>query len=90
MKPDKDMVSQELINFRRPILQRFNQTVESEHESLVAEDYDTTACPRDIAYPTDLDLLSDAREKSEHLIGLVSQEIFRCFSPNCITSGLLN
>lgn len=30
--------------------------------------YDATACPQDIAYPTDLDLLSDAREKSEQLI----------------------
>lgn len=29
---------------------------------------DATACPQDIAYPTDLDLLSDAREKAEELI----------------------
>jgi hypothetical protein len=29
---------------------------------------DATACPQDIAYPTDLDLLSGAREKSEQLI----------------------
>src|SRR5262249_4138092 len=27
-----------------------------------------TACPQDIAYPTDLNLLNDAREKSEELI----------------------
>lgn len=33
--------------------------------------YDATACPQDIAYPTDLDLLSDAREKSEQLIDLL-------------------
>jgi len=32
---------------------------------------DATACPQDIAYPTDLDLLSEAREKSEHLIDLL-------------------
>jgi hypothetical protein len=32
---------------------------------------DATACPQDIAYPTDLDLLSDAREKSEELIDLL-------------------
>jgi hypothetical protein len=32
---------------------------------------DATACPQDIAYPTDLDLLSDAREKSEYLIDLL-------------------
>jgi hypothetical protein len=30
--------------------------------------FDATACPQDIAYPTDLTLLSDAREKSEELI----------------------
>ena len=33
--------------------------------------YDATACPQDIAYPTDLDLLSDARKKSEQLIDLL-------------------
>jgi len=30
--------------------------------------FDATACPQDIVYPTDLDLLSDAREKTEELI----------------------
>lgn len=30
--------------------------------------FDATACPQNIAFPTDLDLLSDAREKSEELI----------------------
>lgn len=30
--------------------------------------FDATACPQDIAYPTDLGLLSDARKKSEELI----------------------
>lgn len=30
--------------------------------------FDATACPQDIAYPTDLDLLSTARKKSEKLI----------------------
>lgn len=29
---------------------------------------DATACPQDIAYPTDLNILNDAREKSEDLI----------------------
>lgn len=29
---------------------------------------DATACPQDISYPTDLNLLNDAREKSEELI----------------------
>lgn len=30
--------------------------------------FDATCCPQDIAYPTDLDLLSDSREKAEELI----------------------
>ncbi len=30
--------------------------------------FDATACPQDIAYPTDLDLLSDSREKLEEMI----------------------
>jgi len=33
--------------------------------------FDATACPQDIAYPTDLKLLSDAREKSEYLIDVL-------------------
>lgn len=32
---------------------------------------DATACPQDIAYPTDLNLLNDAREKSELLLDLL-------------------
>lgn len=35
---------------------------------------DATVCPQDIAYPTDLNLLNDAREKSEELIDLLYQE----------------
>ena len=36
---------------------------------------DATACPQDISYPTDLNLLSDAREKSEKLIDILYVEI---------------
>lgn len=32
---------------------------------------DATACPQDIAYPTDIDLLNDAREKSEELLDVL-------------------
>ena len=32
---------------------------------------DATACPQDIAYPTDLNLINDAREKSEMLIDIL-------------------
>ena len=37
---------------------------------------DATACPQDIAYPTDLNLLNDAREKSEELIDVLYSEHF--------------
>ena len=40
--------------------------------------FDATACPQDIAYPTDLNLLSDAREKAEHLIDILyDPELYR-------------
>jgi len=32
---------------------------------------DATACPQDIAYPTDLNVLNDAREKTEQIIDLL-------------------
>ena len=42
---------------------------------------DATACPQDIAYPTDLNLLSDAREKSEYLIDLLYDPDFHKQKP---------
>lgn len=41
--------------------------IENEGELIV----DATACPQDISYPTDLNLLNDAREKSEQLIDIL-------------------
>ena len=46
-----------------------NDSKDNDHRGRVI--YDATACPQDIAYPTDLDLLSDARKKSEQLIDLL-------------------
>jgi transposase, IS5 family len=57
-----------------------NQLASGEDEKLPADAtlqnkgrllMDATACPQDIAFPTDLDLLSSAREKSEELIDLL-------------------
>lgn len=36
--------------------------------------FDATACPQDISYPTDLDLLSKAREASEYFIDVLYQK----------------
>ncbi|MDR0893643.1 MAG: IS5 family transposase [Mediterranea sp.] len=43
--------------------------------------FDATACPQDIAFPTDLDLLSDAREKSEELIDKLYTEALHGVKP---------
>ena len=51
-----------------------NEQSNNQHDNINDTDhigrviYDATACPQDIAYPTDLNLLSDAREKLEELI----------------------
>jgi hypothetical protein len=42
---------------------------------------DATACPQDIAYPTDLNLLNDAREKSERLIDILFDEAKHTVKP---------
>ncbi len=42
---------------------------------------DATACPQDIAYPTDLNLLNDAREKSEELIDTLYNATKHDFKP---------
>jgi hypothetical protein len=42
---------------------------EEEHKGRIL--FDATVCPQDIAYPTDLDLLSEAREITERLIDIL-------------------
>jgi hypothetical protein len=42
---------------------------------------DATVCPQDIAYPTDLNLLNDAREKAEELIDLLYNPILHVKKP---------
>jgi len=43
--------------------------------------FDATACPQDIAYPTDLNLLSEAREKTEALIDLLYHPLLHSAKP---------
>jgi len=40
---------------------------------------DATACPQDIAYPTDLNILNDAREKSEQIIDVLFNNLIHPF-----------
>ena len=42
---------------------------------------DATACPQDISFPTDLNLLNDAREKSEELIDVLYSAIIHKKKP---------
>lgn len=49
-----------------------NETKPTHEGSLIM---DATACPQDIAYPTDLGLLNDAREKAEELIDILQQTL---------------
>jgi IS5 family transposase len=43
--------------------------------------FDATACPQDIAYPTDLGLLSQAREKSQELIDVIYKKALHFKKP---------
>jgi transposase, IS5 family len=63
-----DSKQQEILEQRKP-------TAEAEHVELPPNEgdliVDATACPQDISYPTDLNLLNDSREKSEMLIDVL-------------------
>ena len=52
---------------------------DTEHKGRVI--FDATACPQDIAYPTDLNLLNDAREKLEELIDLIYDKNLHAVKP---------
>lgn len=56
-----------------------NETDEPEHKGRVI--FDATACPQDIAYPTDLNLLNHAREKLEELIDRVYHPALHAIKP---------
>lgn len=43
--------------------------------------FDATACPQDIAYPTDLGLLSEARQKSQELIDVIYEKALHLNKP---------
>jgi len=66
----KEQTISELPAFAAPIIEHSSEETSQEsapsHKGRVL--LDATACPQDIAYPTDLNLLSDAREKAEELI----------------------
>ena len=58
---------------------QLSDPTEIEHKGRVI--FDATACPQDIAYPTDLNLLNDAREKLEELIDIVYNPTLHSIKP---------
>lgn len=42
---------------------------------------DATVCPQDMAYPTDLNLLNEARQKTEKLIDMLHEQMVDCKKP---------
>jgi len=67
IKPDRKMVSPELVAFRRPLLRRFNETVRAGREGLVAPGY----APVQLLYSNESILFS---EQAHHAI-LSAEEI---------------
>jgi len=68
MKPQQEVDEKETSPMADlgPLPDQNSNTTEPKNKGRII--LDATACPQDIAYPTDLDLLSDARKKSEELI----------------------
>jgi transposase, IS5 family len=59
-------------NIQEPDYENVNQEdIENNAGDLII---DATVCPQDISYPTDLNLLNDAREKTEHLIDILYKQ----------------
>ena len=71
---DVELINETLTseNTESIIINTDNKTASANEGALLM---DATACPQDIAYPTDLDLLSDAREKSEELIDILHRTL---------------
>lgn len=67
VKEDKDNTGEAQNNDKE--LDKTKNEVVVSHKGRVL--FDATACPQDIAYPTDINLLSDAREKTEELIDII-------------------
>jgi len=68
-KDDADQNQDAEINPVEATIEKEQPTETIAHKGRVL--FDATACPQHMAYPTDLGLLSDAREKTEELIDVI-------------------
>lgn len=80
--PQEKESSSKVSNGTEPELER----TEDNGQNVVVENkgkviFDATACPQDIAYPTDLNLCSDARKKSEELIDKLYNPALHAYKP---------
>ena len=66
-EPSKETVISDKIEEKKSAQASENVLPENRGRMII----DATVCPQDIAYPTDLNLLNDARKKSEELIDLL-------------------
>jgi hypothetical protein len=69
-----------------PLLKQLKPKKEVEAAKTINKGFmmiDATACPQDIAYPTDLNLINDARQKSEEIIDLLYEWLKE--QESCIT-----
>lgn len=71
LKTNMEAVKEEPSDNTPPPNSSENNSSEDKHPNKGRVIFDATACPQDIAYPTDLNLLSQAREVSEHLIDML-------------------
>jgi IS5 family transposase len=67
----RDILSKQAVKSSDSDEENGNSAANENSGSLIV---DATACPQDIAYPTDLDLLNAAREKSEELMDIAFAE----------------
>jgi transposase, IS5 family len=82
-KKEDDDQNNDAVNNDLHQLEQTNESTESARQETSDEPLpnkgelivDATACPQDISYPTDLNLLNDAREKSEKLIDILHAKI---------------
>jgi len=72
VKKDEDKNSQKTFSGTTDCSTEINTDNPSHEGRLLV---DATACPQDIAYPTDLNILNEAREKSEELIDALYNKV---------------
>ncbi len=67
-------INERISKIKQELEKKADKNKQQNHEDITHKGSlitDATACPQDIAFPTDIDLLNDAREKSEELMDIL-------------------